>query len=69
MPDWDDYLPNDPNKGVPISELLKRHGGDFSAVVENKKWFDDSAKPKKKPLPESEFEPDPDIKDAEDGIV
>lgn len=57
------YLPEDPNKGVPLSELLKKHGG-FTAVVEKKDWFDDSAKPKKKAPPESEFVPDPNIEDG-----
>lgn len=67
MPDWDDYLPNDPNKGVPIAQLIKKHGT-FTAVVEEKVWFDSSAKPKPKKLPDSEFEPDPEVKDEGDGI-
>lgn len=63
----DDYLSNDPNKGVPIADLLKKHGG-FTAVIDKKDWFDETAKPKKKSTPESEFEPDPDVKE-EDGKV
>lgn len=57
----------DPNKGVPISELLKKHGGKFKTVVEKKDWFDDSAKPKRKKS-ESEFEPDPNIKDGDGNL-
>lgn len=59
-----EYLPNDPNKGVPLSELLKKHGG-FTAVVEKSDWFDEKAKPRKKPTPESEFTPDPTIEDQD----
>lgn len=58
-----EYLPNDPNKGVPIKDLLKKHGG-FTAVVEKQDWFDEKAKPKKKSVPESEFVPDPNIEDG-----
>src|SRR4051812_30686679 len=59
-----DYHPDDPNKGVPLNELLKKHG-DFTAVVDKTNWFDESAKPKKKPLAESEFEPDPKVEDGD----
>lgn len=38
---------NDPNKGVPIATLLKKHGG-FTAVVEKTDWFDPESKPRKK---------------------
>lgn len=55
------YLPDDPNKDVPLRDLLKKHGG-FTAVVEEKEWFDGDAKPRRKPS-DSDFEPDPNIKD------
>jgi len=58
-----DWLPNDPNKGVPISELMKKHGG-FKTIVEKKDWFDDTAKPRKKKN-ESDFDPDPEVKDGD----
>lgn len=56
-------LPNDPNKGIPIRELLARHGGKFTRVVEKTVWLDETAKPKDQPPPDSEFVPDPNIKD------
>lgn len=63
-PKQDDlWLPNDPNKGIPISELIKR--GEFKTVVENTQWFDEHAKPRKKEDPEQvNFEPERD-KDAD----
>lgn len=63
----DDYHPDDPNKGIPLGDLMKKHGG-FTAVVDKQDWFDESAKPKKKPLPESEFEPDPKIEEKDGNL-
>lgn len=62
-----DWLPNDPNKGVSLSELLKKHGGNFKTVVEKKDWFDPAAKPRKKKS-EANFEPE-DIKGDIDGNI
>lgn len=63
------YLPEDPNRGVPLSDLMRKHGG-FTAVVEKKDWFDESAKPKNKKKPESEFEPDDTVtEETPDGSV
>lgn len=63
-----DYHPKDPNKGISIRELLKKNNGKFRTVVEKHNRFDPTAKPRKPPLPESEFVPDPNVKD-EDGNV
>lgn len=61
------YLPGDPNKGIPLRDLLKKHGG-FTAVVEKADWFDEKAKPKRKPS-EANFDPDPNIKDSDSADV
>jgi hypothetical protein len=62
------YHPEDPNKNIPLSELIKKHGAEFKSVVEKKQWFDEKAKPRKKIVPESSFEPDPNIEE-ENGKV
>ena len=57
--------PNDPHRGVPLAELIKSHGPNFKAQVDKRDWFDERAKPRKKKVEEHQFEPDPNIKDAE----
>jgi hypothetical protein len=57
----DTELLNDPNRGIPIRELLKKKK---FKPTERKNWFDEQAKPKKQEA-ESEFIPDPDVKDAD----
>jgi hypothetical protein len=53
-----DYHPDDPNKGIPIKELLKTKK---FVEVEKQDWFDPTAKPKNSkvsPAIDPNFEPD-----------
>lgn len=56
----------DSNKDIPLSELLKKHGG-FTQVVEKSDWFDPEAKPRKNKS-DATFEPK-EIPEEKDGDV
>lgn len=56
-----------PEPTASLADLIKKHGK-FTKVVEKTDWFDPEAKPRKKKA-ESDFHPDPDVKDADDGNI